>query len=195
MSKLFVTVVVAVVLCAMQTPVQCRAVGDSSAASAPIVTLAELVKGTDDTFQKLQANFLQFVGAKDTTELNSIVQARTKTFADQLQTTVTQITEEAKKSPAGDLLREFTGKLTSQIDGWKQANPETVQTAEKVQQNLENGLKGVVAETQQFNADLAKQGDGINENVQKLLRQLYSSTLETAKAVSTQIEEVANKKA
>lgn len=195
MSKLFFTVLAAVVLCT--AVVQGRATQQRAADAAPVaaVTLADLIKGTDDTFQKLQANFLQFVGAKDTTELNSIVQSRSKTFVDQVQSTVQQIREETKNSPAADLFREFNAKLVGQIEGWKQANPEAVQTAEKVQQNLENGLKGVAAETQQFNAELAKQGEGLNENVQKLVRQLYSSTLETAKDLSTQIEAVANKNA
>lgn len=61
------------------------------------------------------------------------------------------------------------------------------------QENFENGLKSVAAETQDFSAKLANQGDGINENLQKLFRQIYDNTLDATKSVANQIEIAANK--
>lgn len=133
------------------------------------------------------------MGAKDTEELSTVLQTQTRTIADKLQATVAQITEEAKNSPANELLKGFTDKLTAQVDDWKRENPEIASTAEKYKDNLEKGLKSVAAETQDFSTKLAAQSEGISDNVQKLLRQIYDNALDATKTVSTQIEAAANK--
>lgn len=61
------------------------------------------------------------------------------------------------------------------------------------QENFEKGLKSVAAETQTFSAQLANQGEGINDNLQKLLKAVYDNTLDATKQVATQIEAAANK--
>lgn len=51
----------------------------------------------------------------------------------------------------------------------------------------------MAAETQDFSAKLANQGEGLNDNLQKLFRQIYDNTLEATKSVANQIEVAANK--
>lgn len=120
-------------LCVLQATVQARNVREAPAATAVALpsTFADFVKQTDDAFKTVQANFLTFMGAKDTAELNTVLQTQTKSLADKLQATVAQITEEAKSSQASELLKGFTDKLTVQIDDWKKENPDVVLTAEK----------------------------------------------------------------
>lgn len=129
-SKLFALVVVAALCVAAES----RYVRDAPAATSTAVlptTLADFVKQTDDAFKTVQANFLTFMGVKDTAELQTVLQTQTKSIADKLQSTVAQITEEAKNSQASELLKGYTDKLTVQIDSWKKENPDVVLTAEK----------------------------------------------------------------
>lgn len=51
----------------------------------------------------------------------------------------------------------------------------------------------MAAETQTFSAQLANQGEGINDNLQKLLKSVYDNTLDATKTVASQIEAAANK--
>lgn len=120
-------------LCVLHATVQGRSVREAPATSSTLLptTFADFVKQTDDAFKSVQANFLTFMGAKDTAELNTVLQTQTKSLADKLQTTIAQITEEAKNSQASELLKGFTDKLTVQVDDWKKENPDVVLTAEK----------------------------------------------------------------
>lgn len=131
MCKLFAVVAV---LCVLAAATEARTVRDAPAATSTAVlptTFADFVKQTDDAFKTVQANFLTFMGVKDTAELQTVLQTQTQSIADKLQATVAQITEEAKNSQASELLKGYTDKLTAQIGAWKKENPDVVLTAEK----------------------------------------------------------------
>lgn len=54
-------------------------------------------------------------------------------------------------------------------------------------------MKGIVEETQKFSEKLRDEGEDMNENVQKLVKQIYENTLETAHNVNTHVEAAVKK--
>lgn len=54
-------------------------------------------------------------------------------------------------------------------------------------------MKGIMDETQKFSEKLRGEGEGMSENVQNLVKQIYENTLETVHNVNTQVGEAAKK--
>lgn len=132
MSKCFIVVLCLFVAVLAANCRQIReAPADGGAENALPTTLSDLVKQTDDALKTLQDSFLSFMGVKDTAELSTVLQTQTKSVADKLQATVTQIVEEAKNIQASEQVKGFTDKLTTQINDWKRENPDVVQSVEK----------------------------------------------------------------
>lgn len=133
MSKLFV-VALCLLLVGVVSMADCRrTIREAPATTTDVdnsLTLTDLVKQTDDALKSLQANLLAFVGVKDTAELTTVLQTQTRSVADKLQATVTQIVEEAKNIQASEQVKGLTDKLTTQINDWKRENPEVVQSVE-----------------------------------------------------------------
>lgn len=103
-----------------------------------------MLKKTDDAFKTINNQVLAFAGVKDNNELTTLFQTQTKTYADQLQATLADLTKAAENSQASGLLKDLTDKVNSQVAEWKKENPEVATTADNYTVSLFDSLNKLI---------------------------------------------------
>lgn len=79
-------------------------------------------------------------------------------------------------------------KISETVSDLESKNPELVADSKKYREAFEANLKTIIAETQSLSEKIKKEGGAMTDNFQKVTQDLYQTSVQTASALSQQVE-------
>jgi len=153
--------------------------------------LNSLLKSGGEAFESIHQAFLNIAGVKNDAELFSKVEGQVKTFGSTLSNQVAQLREETKgqTGKVQELFKEFQDKVTQKAEEFKANNPEFFSgDADKFQEGVEKRYRLVLQETEDLRKKLSAEGENISGKTQKLLDDIATQTVNSAKDLQKQFE-------
>lgn len=139
----------------------------------------------------MHTSFLELWGVKDNSELITLVSDNSKTYATKLQAIVGDLTEEAKKNSGAfdNVIAEVKTKVTDTIRDIEAKNPELMADSKKYQEQFETQMRSLMTETEKARVKLQEVATGeAAQNLNKVFKDLYETTVNTATTYSKQVE-------
>uniref|UniRef100_A0A1B0DQ04 Uncharacterized protein n=1 Tax=Phlebotomus papatasi TaxID=29031 RepID=A0A1B0DQ04_PHLPP len=155
--------------------------------NSPITEFSVVAQETLDTLHK---GFLEFFQVKSNDELADLVRVEARKYATKLQDLGADLTKEAQKYSGDfdDALNSVKAKISETVSDIESKNPELVADSKKYREAFETNLKTIIAETQSLSEKLKKEGGEMTNNFQKVTQDLYQTSVQTASALSQQVE-------
>ncbi|XP_059607573.1 uncharacterized protein LOC132255517 [Phlebotomus argentipes] len=154
--------------------------------------LAEFSNAAEEAVAKFQSAFMDLFGVKSQDELVDLFRVESRKYANKLQDIASELTAEAQKHSGtfDDAVKQVKDKITETVNDIESKNPEFFADTKQYQEKFETQLRAVLQETERFSAKLKEEGAVVGSNFEKVAKDLYQTTAQTAKVFSEKVEDV-----
>uniref|UniRef100_A0A2M4AZ42 Putative apolipophorin-iii n=1 Tax=Anopheles triannulatus TaxID=58253 RepID=A0A2M4AZ42_9DIPT len=144
-------------------------------------TLLEVGGKIQVAFEDSRQNVLKSLGFQSDEAVVEAIKNSTQQYVTNLQTAQTTIQEELKKhsNVFEPVVKDLNAKLSETAATLSQQNPEVAQKAKEYQEQVQTNLQSLFAEAQKTVDKLKEDARAPSEELQRALKQIYDSTLET----------------
>ncbi|XP_035777335.1 apolipophorin-3-like [Anopheles albimanus] len=132
-------------------------------------------------FEDTRQSVLKSLGFQSDDEVVQTIKNNTEVYVANLRTAQTTIQEELSKHSDvfEPLVKDLNAKLSETAATLSEQNPEVAQKAKEYQEQVQTNLQSLVAEAQKTVEKLKEGARAPSEELQRALKQIYDSTLET----------------
>ncbi|ETN60814.1 apolipophorin-III [Anopheles darlingi] len=132
-------------------------------------------------FEDTRQSVLKSLGFQSDDEVVQTIKTNTDQYVTNLRNAQTTIQEELKKHSDvfEPIVKDLNVKLSETAATLSQQNPEVAQKAKEYQEQVQTNLQSLFAEAQKTVEKLKEDARAPSEELQRALKQIYDSTLET----------------
>ncbi|XP_058822902.1 uncharacterized protein LOC131684228 [Topomyia yanbarensis] len=191
-SKMAKLVLIIVALCLVQVSLA-RVTRDAPAVAEDtsfFKTLTDFGAKVQEAFVETQQSVLKSLGFQSNEEVIETIKKNTNKYIEQLKAIQNTIQEEAQKQASAfePIVKDLNAKISETTKKLSEQNPEVVEKAKEYQESVQANIQALVTEAQKAGDRLREEGQGVSEQFQTALKQLYDVTVQTLQKTSNELE-------